>query len=117
MRLQAVPVAEPEWSGGHKGLCLYVGRLLQPLWESAVIGPAKPGDSILNCLVDSAALEVRIRPLRLPKGAAFLPFLSMSCDAYVMSVLSWCMREGSRSQGNGPAVGPISDYQIPICSG
>lgn len=25
----AVPVAEPEWSGAHKGLCLYLSRLLQ----------------------------------------------------------------------------------------
>lgn len=25
----AVPVAEPEWSGAHKGICLYLARLLQ----------------------------------------------------------------------------------------
>lgn len=33
---QAVPVAEPEWSAAHKGLCLYISRVLQPIWERSI---------------------------------------------------------------------------------
>lgn len=56
--VQAVPVAEPDWSGAHVGLCLYVGRLLQPLWEDYVIGAPSPGDSILDARISSSTLEV-----------------------------------------------------------
>ena len=56
--LQAVPVAEPEWSGAHVGLCLYIGRLLQPLWEEAVIGPPTPGEPVLESRIAPATLEV-----------------------------------------------------------
>ncbi len=27
------PHPEPDWSAGHRGLCLYVARLLSPVWE------------------------------------------------------------------------------------
>ena len=60
--MQAVPVAEPEWSGAHVGLCLYVGRLLQPLWESPVICPPTPGESVLDSNIPAATLEVSTVP-------------------------------------------------------
>ena len=28
-----VPVAEPDWSGAHHGLCLYASRVLQAVWD------------------------------------------------------------------------------------
>lgn len=31
-----VPVSEPEWSGAHHGLCLYVSRVLQAAWDEQV---------------------------------------------------------------------------------
>lgn len=31
-----VPVAEPEWSGAHHGLCLYASRVLQAVWDEQV---------------------------------------------------------------------------------
>lgn len=33
-----VPVAEPEWSGAHHGLCLYASRVLQAVWDEQVGG-------------------------------------------------------------------------------
>lgn len=51
-------MAEPLWSGAHIGLCLYVGRLLQPLWEEPVIAPPGSGESVLESRIPSATLEV-----------------------------------------------------------
>ncbi|KAK9837777.1 hypothetical protein WJX74_004885, partial [Apatococcus lobatus] len=43
---QAVPVAEPEWSAAHRGLCLYLARILQPAWDEPIArqaaGPSQP---------------------------------------------------------------------------
>ena len=66
--LQAVPVADPEWSGAHVGLCLYVGRLLQPLWETQVIGhpTGTGGKSILDCRILPSTLEVMAYHLLTP---------------------------------------------------
>ncbi|MEW5305512.1 MAG: hypothetical protein WDW36_008046 [Sanguina aurantia] len=37
------PNPEPNWSAAHKGLCVYVARLLQPVWENRVVGVASGG--------------------------------------------------------------------------
>jgi hypothetical protein len=34
-----VPVAEPEWSSAHQGVCLYASRLLQAVWDEQVGSP------------------------------------------------------------------------------
>ena len=63
---QAVPVAEPEWSGAHKGLCLYVARLLQPNWEQSVVAAQQQNNTLLSCRLPAAmlqALEDRLRSL------------------------------------------------------
>ena len=36
--VQAVPVAEPEWSAAYKGLCLFMAKVLQPVWEEEFMG-------------------------------------------------------------------------------
>ena len=69
--MQAVPVAEPDWSGAHRGLCLYVSRLLQPFLAQTPVAPPKPGDSNLTCQLSPESLQVWC-PVRL------LPCLS-SC--------------------------------------
>jgi len=38
-------MAEPEWSAAYKGLCLYIARVLQPVWEEESMGsPALKAD-------------------------------------------------------------------------
>ena len=61
-----VPVEEPEWSGAHKGLCLYVARLLQPAWDEQLVVPSKTSPDLLLGTVSTdvlASLELRLRSL------------------------------------------------------
>ena len=51
-------MAEPEWSGAHKGLCMYVARLLQPVWEEAVMVPMQGNAAVLSCRLPTATLQV-----------------------------------------------------------
>ena len=51
-------MAEPEWSGAHKGLCMYVARLLQPVWEEAVMAPLQGNAAVLSCRLPTATLQV-----------------------------------------------------------
>lgn len=56
----AVPVAEPQWSGAHQGLALFLGRLLAPLGDrplAAPIDPRRP-DGMLACTLHPEALQV-----------------------------------------------------------
>eukprot|EP00884_Botryococcus_braunii_P002912 jgi/Botrbrau1/12621/Bobra.0169s0148.1 len=67
---QAVPVAEPEWSGAHRGLCIYTSRVLEPAWEELITEPTRKGSPALRCRIPVTtllALEERLRSL-----AAFL---------------------------------------------
>jgi hypothetical protein len=47
-----VPVAEPEWSGAHHGLCLYASRVLQVVWDEQVRreGEREGGGSVCVCV-------------------------------------------------------------------
>jgi len=61
-------VAEPEWSGAHKGLCTYVARLLQPVWEEPIVVPIQSSSSAaFACSLPAVTLEVTP-----PPPAAFL---------------------------------------------
>ena len=57
--VQAVPVAEPEWSAGYKGLCLYVARVLAPAWEEPVLAPVSRNAAQLRPNIPDATLQVR----------------------------------------------------------
>lgn len=62
---QAVnPNPEPRWSAAHKGLCLYVSRLLAPVWTARLVGPAPHNTSVLQCRLSTATLEVVEAKLR-----------------------------------------------------
>ena len=52
-------MAEPDWSGAHRGLCLFVCRLLQPFLARSPLGPPKPGDVSLVCHLSPASLQVQ----------------------------------------------------------
>jgi hypothetical protein len=53
-----VPVAEPEWSGTHKGLCLYVSRLLGGAWDEAVVVPLRSSPQLVRSRLSAEALQV-----------------------------------------------------------
>lgn len=59
-----VPVAEPEWSGAHKGLCLYVARLLQPIWDELIVEPLRSSPPLLRCAVSVDSLLTLEETLR-----------------------------------------------------
>lgn len=56
----AVPVAEPQWSGAHKGLALFLARLLAPLGDRPLAAPAdaRRPDGMLVCTLPPDALQV-----------------------------------------------------------
>jgi nuclear pore complex protein Nup155 len=80
-----VPVAEPDWSGAHKGLALHVSRMLSNIWDESVAVPAtststsgsgggqvvgvsstRGRDGLLKCRFPGdvlAGLEARLRSL------------------------------------------------------
>lgn len=58
-------MAEPDWSGAHRGLCLYVSRLLQPFLAKMPVAPPKPGDSNLTCQLSPESLQVLLQNLTL----------------------------------------------------
>ena len=57
--MQAVPVAEPEWSAAYKGLCLYMARVVQPAWEEEIVVPLSPGSNALKANIPHSMLTVR----------------------------------------------------------
>lgn len=56
----AVPVAEPQWSGAHQGLALFLGRLLAPLGDRPMAAPVdgRRPDGMLGPTLPAAALQV-----------------------------------------------------------
>ena len=52
------PNPEPDWSSAHRGLCLYVSRLLQPVWDQRVASPKGKG-GLLACRFSGESVEVR----------------------------------------------------------
>ena len=52
-------MAEPEWSAGYRGLCLYCARVLQPAWEEPVVMPVSRNSQQLRAAIPAATLQVR----------------------------------------------------------
>lgn len=80
-----VPVAEPDWSGTHKGLCLYVARLLQPAWDEQIVAPLRSSPALLRCALPTEALQALEDKLR-------------ALDAFLQDFLS--RRKARRRQGH-----------------
>lgn len=53
-----VPVAEPEWSGAHRGVCLYASRLLAGVWDEPVVTPLRGSPALVRCRLPTEALQV-----------------------------------------------------------
>ena len=51
------PNPEPDWSSAHRGMCLYISRLLRPVWDQRVAAPKSKGGP-LHCRFSDQAIEV-----------------------------------------------------------
>ena len=72
LRSAVNPNPEPEWSGAHRGLCLYLSRLLLPAWEVRAITPSAADRSVFKCRLSArtmGALEAKLRALEAALGA------------------------------------------------
>ena len=83
---QVVPEGnKPEWSGGQRGLHLYMQRLLQPTWDNKLMSAAsKANPNTLMPNLSQEALQVQSAKQPLAPGAALLP------HSWTVSLL--CMR-------------------------
>eukprot|EP00887_Chlorella_sp_A99_P007116 scaffold2.g7116.t1 len=59
-----VPVAEPEWSGAHWGMCLYASRLLAGVWDEPVVTPLKGSPQLVRARLPTEALQALEERLR-----------------------------------------------------
>lgn len=55
---QAVLPKGPQWSAAHKGLCLYVSRLIYCMWEHKVVVANPKHPDILNCRLSKDSMQV-----------------------------------------------------------
>lgn len=54
-------MAEPEWSAGHRGCCLFTSRLLHPFWDAPLVVAAKEGGHVLRPRFSGDTLQVESR--------------------------------------------------------
>lgn len=53
------PNPEPEWSGAHKGLALYISRLLAPIWDMKLITPSAKSANVWRARLSDITMTVR----------------------------------------------------------
>ncbi|KAF8069564.1 NUP155 [Scenedesmus sp. PABB004] len=58
------PNPEPDWSGAHKGLALYISRLLAPVWEARLITPSAANPDVWKARLSEATMAVLEHKLR-----------------------------------------------------
>ena len=51
-------MAEPDGSEEYKGLCLYMARVLQPVWEEEIMVPVSQGSPALKANIPHHMLMV-----------------------------------------------------------
>jgi nuclear pore complex protein Nup155 len=59
-----IPIAEPEWSAAHKGVCTVVSRLLRGLWDEPLFAFKAAAPDILSSTIDLPTLESLYESLR-----------------------------------------------------
>lgn len=59
------PHPEPQWSGGHRGLALYVSRLLTPVWDVKVITPSRGNVNVWKARLTEQTMSVSVAAARL----------------------------------------------------
>ena len=124
-----VPVAEPDWSGAHHGLCLYASRVLQAVWDeqarkhssaaslapaAASLGTAAAAPAQASSLLPGVSLYLRrcvwawrwLIPLLPP-----LALYAAGCGAHAgLPTAPQVQAVAGRAAGKLPAV--ASSYQI-----
>lgn len=53
------PNPEPDWSGAHKGLAVYISRLLAPIWEAKLITPSASNANVWKARLSERSMTVR----------------------------------------------------------
>jgi hypothetical protein len=53
------PNPEPDWSGAHKGLAVYISRLLAPIWEAKLITPSSRDANVWKARLSDGSMTVR----------------------------------------------------------
>jgi nuclear pore complex protein Nup155 len=53
------PNPEPDWSGAHKGLAVYISRLLAPIWEAKLITPSSSNANVWKARLSDGSMTVR----------------------------------------------------------
>ncbi|KAI8471772.1 MAG: nucleoporin-domain-containing protein [Monoraphidium minutum] len=61
--------ALPEWSGAHRGLCVYLSRLLLPAWEVRAVTPSAADRNVYKCRLSVATMQVLESKLRALEAA------------------------------------------------
>ena len=59
-----IPIAEPEWSAAHKGMCTVVSRLLRGIWDEPLFAFTAATPDILTSTIDLPVLESLYETLR-----------------------------------------------------
>jgi hypothetical protein len=54
------PNPEPDWSGAHKGLAVYISRLLAPMWEAKLITPSSSNTNVWKARLSDSSMTVRM---------------------------------------------------------
>jgi len=54
------PNPEPDWSAAHRGLCLYITRLLQPAWDQRIVTSSKCQAKLLKCRLSMETMTVLV---------------------------------------------------------
>mmetsp|Transcript_20731 Transcript_20731/g.49379 ORF Transcript_20731/g.49379 Transcript_20731/m.49379 type:complete len:994 (-) Transcript_20731:270-3251(-) len=100
------PVLEPQFksSGAHEGLCLFVARLVRPVWEKQILVPTKGSPGFVQCPFSVLQLESLEQSLRgLQKYlASYLkrrPSRSSSRGGYAEGRGLWSARENQAVAG------------------
>jgi hypothetical protein len=52
------PNPEPVWSGAHTGLCVFLRRLLAPVWEARCVEPLASNPALLKAALSEQTLQV-----------------------------------------------------------
>lgn len=52
------PNPEPDWSAAHRGLCLYIARLLQPVWDMRITMPSKAEGQLQQIRLSMSTMTV-----------------------------------------------------------
>lgn len=87
------PNPEPDWSGAHKGLAVYISRLLAPIWEAKLITPSASNANVWKARLSERSMTVLENKLR-----ALERFLAEICKRRKARGFG---KAGNNSSGNG----------------